>query len=266
MKNSAYKILALCTIVVSLIALLLGIIGGAFTYNSEHFYFPYGQRVPIPHTFEGSLAISGACILVLAIVFTALAGFSKNNKRHFFYCGSFAVCVISAILLFYGAFEYLSYDGAIYWDKTIHIDPAYFNLMLTSAIFSLMAGILSIVGLCIGNVAAKEKPIQTTTTENVQQTTPFEASNSVPFGQKHATADAPIMQASVADTFRPVAQSAPQYVAVAPTPAKVPTLGLEDGLTQLGCFNDLYKAGILTQDEFTQQKRRVFEDMGIYLD
>ena len=265
MKKSTYKILALCIIGLSLLALLLGIIGGVFTYSSEHFYLPYGQRVSIPHTFEGSLAISGACILILANVFTALAGFLKSNKKHFFYCGSIAVCIISAILLFYGAFEYLSYEGAVYRDKTIHIDPTYFNLMLTSAIFSVMTCILSIVGLCIGSTVAKEEKAETPATKDVQSAAPV-ATNNVSVAQNVTEPVAPGVQAPVSEPIRPAVQSAPQYVAVAPTPAKVPALGLEDGLTQLGCFNDLYKAGILTQDEFSQQKRRVFEDMGIYLD
>lgn len=265
MKKSTYKILTFCIIGLSLLALLLGIIGGTLTYRQCDYYYKYDYNAPIPHTFEGSLAISGACILVLAIVFAALAVFSKNNKKHFFYCGSIAVCVISAILLFYGAFEYFSYDGAVYWDKTIHIDPTYFNLMLTSAIFSAIAGILSIVGLCIGNVVAKTEKTKTTS-KNVQSATPVAANNNVSAEQSVTAPAAPVVQAPVSEPIRPAVQSAPQYVAVAPTPAKVPTLSLEDGLTQLGCFNDLYKAGILTQEEFSQQKRRVFEDMGIYLD
>ena len=58
-------------------------------------------------------------------------------------------------------------------------------------------------------------------------------------------------QNSIHPTF-----SAPQYI-----PA--PTLSFEEGMAQINYFYELFAAGILTEQEFADQKTRIFSNMGI---
>lgn len=44
---------------------------------------------------------------------------------------------------------------------------------------------------------------------------------------------------------------------------KKPSVGFEDGITQITYFYELYSAGILTEQEFADQKTRIFSNMGI---
>lgn len=44
---------------------------------------------------------------------------------------------------------------------------------------------------------------------------------------------------------------------------KKPSVSYEDGITQITYFYELYSAGILTEQEFADQKTRIFSNMGI---
>lgn len=48
-----------------------------------------------------------------------------------------------------------------------------------------------------------------------------------------------------------------------PQTISTPTLSLEEGMAQINYFYELFAAGILTEQEFADQKARIFSNMGI---
>lgn len=59
------------------------------------------------------------------------------------------------------------------------------------------------------------------------------------------------------NTYRQTSQSQSTPI------VKKPSVSYEDGITQITYFYELYSAGILTEQEFADQKTRIFSNMGI---
>ena len=228
--KKASKIIAICLILCSIAAFVVGLVGGIGIYRdtSKFTAFNYNTGAyeikTLTHTYEGTIALVGTYLIIVAIVFFILT--SAVNKKHafLFSIGAAASLFISTTMQLFAAQYYLSYNNTYYNSFYIYIARDWYNDSLASGIICAILLVFTIVFLIV-NAVLSTKSLEITPSINPQN--------------------------SIQPTF-----SVPQHI-----PA--PTLSFEEGMAQINYFYELFAAGILTEQEFADQKARIFSNMGI---
>ena len=117
--KKASKIIAICLIICSIAAFVVGLVGGigirhdtskftAFNYNTGAY-----EIQTLTHTYEGTIALVGTYLIIVAIVFFILT-LAVNKKHAFlFSIGSVASLFISTTMQLFAAQYYLSYNNIL---------------------------------------------------------------------------------------------------------------------------------------------------------
>lgn len=212
--------------VISALTLIIALIGGISICRDVSSYYSYSEyhTVFMKHTQEGITAIVGAVFILIAIAFYIVTAVVANKKRvYLFPIGSTIALFVSSILQFVAVKRYFSSTDSIPLESIIKDVDVDYCNILNSS------GILCIVLLIATIVFITIKAINAKKTQTIVQT----------------------------HSYVPISQSKP-------APAlKKPSVGFEDGITQITYFYELYSAGILTEQEFADQKTRIFSNMGI---
>ncbi len=228
--KKASKIFAICLILCSIAAFVVGLVGGIGIYRDTSQYRTYdpsrGAFVwnALSHTYEGTIALVGTFLIIVAIVFFILT-FAVDKKHAFlFSIGSAASLFISTTMQLFAAQYYLSYDKFCFQYDIVYIARDWYNNSLASGIICAILLVFTIVFLIV-NAVLSAKSLEVAPAINPQN--------------------------SIQSTF-----SVPQ-------PISTPTLSFEEGMAQINYFYELFAAGILTEQEFADQKARIFSNMGI---
>lgn len=221
------KITYLVLAALSFIVLILALVVGILIYRDVSSYYSYFEyhTVFMKHTQEGITAIVGAVFILIAIAFYIVTAVVANKKRaYLFPVGSTIALFVSSILQFVAVKRYFSSTDSIPFESTIIKDIVVDYCNILNS-----SGILCIVLLVATIVFITIKAIDAKKTQTVVQTRSY----------------VPISQSKLAPVV------------------KKPSVGFEDGITQITYFYELYSAGILTEQEFADQKTRIFSNMGI---
>lgn len=228
--KKASKIVAICLILCSIVASVVGLVGGIGIFRDTSLYRTYdhyrGALVwnTLTHTYEGTIALVGACLIIVAIVFFILT-FAIDKKHAFlFSIGSAVSFFISTTMQLFAAQYYLSYDKLSFQYDIVYIARDWYNNSLASGIICAILLVFTVVFLIVNAV------LSTKTSE---------------------VAPSINQQNSIHPTFS------------AQHPISTTTLSFEEGITQINYFYELFAADILTEQEFADQKARIFSNMGI---
>lgn len=223
------KITYLVLAALSFIVLILSLVVGILIYRDVSSYYSYFEyhTVFMKHNQEGITAIVGAVFILIAIAFYIVTAVVANKKRaYLFPVGSTIALFVSSILQFVAVKRYFSSTDSIPFESTIIKDiDVDYCNILNSS------GILCIVLLIATIVLLTINAVASTKSQHVV------AKNT--YCQTSQSQSTPIVEK--------------------------PSVSYEEGLTQITYFYELFSAGILNEQDFQEQKYRIFSNMGIKL-
>lgn len=226
-------------VALTLCCVVLGIVGAIMAYNDVPTYttpkkLPNGyfttETGHIYHDLEVSLMVSGTSLLALALIFLLLSRFVRIRNNNFFAIGAIPVYLGCMIMQIYAAVTYSAYENnPNYYPSFIKINTACLALMIATAVILGVLAIATIVYVVITTISAKKHPVlqQAVQRQNQQSNISFDAT-------------------------------------LANSNEETPTIHLlsyEEGARQLLSFKSLYDCGILTEEEFIAQKRRIISSI-----
>lgn len=223
------KITYLVLAALSFIVLILALVVGILIYRDVSSYYSYFEyhTVFMKHTQEGITAIVGAVFILIAIAFYIVTAVVANRKRaYLFPVGSTIALFVSSILQFVAVKRYFSSTDSIPFESTIIKDIDVDYCNLLNS-----SGILCIVLLITTIVLLTINAVASTKSQHVV------AKNT--YCQTSQSQSTPIVEK--------------------------PSVSYEEGLTQITYFYELFSAGILNEQDFQEQKYRIFSNMGIKL-
>lgn len=223
------KITYLVLAALSFIVLILALVVGILIYRDVSSYYSYFEyhTVFMKHTQEGITAIVGAVFILIAIAFYIVTAVVANKKRSYLFpVGSTIAWFVSSILQFVAVKRYFSSTDSIPFESTIIKDIVVDYCNILNS-----SGILCIVLLITTIVLLTINAVASTKSQHVV------AKNT--YCQTSQSQSTPIVEK--------------------------PSVSYEEGLTQITYFYELFSAGILNEQDFQEQKYRIFSNMGIKL-
>lgn len=229
-------------IALTLCCIVIGIVSAVFTFNDKQEYITItienGGVTTTPrflyHDYEWSLIVAGTCVLAVSMLFLLLARFVKIKNRQLFAIGAIPAYLACMILHIFAAATYYSYDQSPHYcnyNVPISIDTTCLALMIATATISGALALATIVYVVVASVCAK-KDVEKLQSEVI------------------STQEQQPDLSAVATLTDPINRT-----------AELPRISFEDGMQQLLSFKSLYDCGILTEEEFIAQKRRIISSI-----